>query len=89
MLKNESKAHSTFVLESRFWNRHQLFKIQSNSRPQIIEELFSDSEKIIPLQLNLSEFTSIKNKSANALKKEMGEQAYQKLRQRSQKKLEI
>ena len=64
-----------------------LKKIQSNSRPQIIEELFSDSEKIIPLQLNLSEFTSIKNKSANALKKEMGEQAFQKLRQRSQKKL--
>ena len=34
-----------------------LKKIQSKSRPQIIEELFSDSEKITPLQLNLTEFT--------------------------------
>jgi len=64
-----------------------LKKIQSKSRPQIIEELFSDSEKITPLQLNLTEFTSIKNKSANALKKEMGEQAFQKLRQRSRRKV--
>ena len=64
-----------------------LKKIQSKSRTKIIEELFSDSEKITPLQLNLTEFTSIKNKSANALKKEMGEQAFQKLRQRSRRKV--
>jgi len=64
-----------------------LKKIQSKSRPQIIEELFSDSEKITPLQLNLTEFISIKNKSARVLKNDMGEQAFQKFRQRSRRKV--
>ncbi len=64
-----------------------LKKTQSKSRTKIIEELFSDSEKITPLQLNLTEFISIKNKSARVLKNDMGEQAFQKFRQRSRRKV--
>ena len=38
-----------------------LDKIKSKPKSKIIEYLFSDSEKMIPLQLNLTEFNLIKN----------------------------
>ena len=64
-----------------------LDKIKSKPKSKIIEYLFSDSEKMIPLQLNLTEFNLIKNKSPKVLKKEMGEAAFRKLRQKSRKKV--
>tara|TARA_B110000003_G_scaffold83922_1_gene85874 strand:- start:9205 stop:10596 length:1392 start_codon:yes stop_codon:yes gene_type:complete len=64
-----------------------LKKINSYPKSKIIEDLFSESDKIIPLQLNLTEFNLIRNNSSKVLKKEMGEVAFQKLRQKSQKKV--
>ena len=61
--------------------------IKSKSKSSIVENLFSNTQNMIPLQLNLEEFIPIKNKTAKELKEEMGETGYRKLRQRSQKKV--
>ena len=72
-----------------FWDRHtRLKKIQSKSKPEITEALFSDSEKVIPLQLNLTEFTSIKNKSIRVLKNKMVEGGLSKITTKESKKSE-
>lgn len=62
-------------------------QLKSKSKNEIVKNLMSDAKKINLLQLNLSEFDLIKNKSPKALKLEMGEEAYRKLRQKSQKKV--
>jgi len=66
---------------------HELDDIKSNSKSKIVSNLFTNSEKINPIQLDLSEFLEIKNKTPKLLKKEMGEAAFQKLRQKSQQKV--
>jgi uncharacterized protein (DUF1800 family) len=62
-------------------------QLKSKSKNEIVKNLMFDAKKINLLQLNLSEFDLIKNKSPKALKLEMGEEAYRKLRQKSQKKV--
>jgi len=61
--------------------------IRNQSNSKIVSNLFTNSKKITPLALDLSEFVSLKNKSPKILKKEMGEANFQKLRQKSQKKV--
>jgi uncharacterized protein (DUF1800 family) len=62
-------------------------QLKSKSKNEIIKDLFHDASKVNLLQLDLSEFDLIKNKSPKALKIEMGEEAYRKLRQKSQRKV--
>jgi len=62
-------------------------QLKSKSKNEIIKDLFHDASKVNLLQLDLSEFDLIKNKSSKALKIEMGEEAYRKLRQKSQRKV--
>lgn len=62
-------------------------QLKSKSKNEIIKNLFYDASKVNLLQLDLSEFNFIKNKSPKALKVEMGEEAYRKLRQKSQRKV--
>ncbi|MDC3318557.1 DUF1800 domain-containing protein [Flavobacteriaceae bacterium] len=62
-------------------------QLKSKSKNEIVKNLISDAKKINLLQLDLSEFNLIKNKSPKALRIEMGEEAYRKLRQKSQKKV--
>lgn len=66
---------------------YELNGIKSNSKSKIVSNLFTNSEKINPIQLDLSEFLEIKNKTPKLLKKEMGEAAFQKVRQKSQQKV--
>ena len=65
----------------------KLDQLKSKSKNEILKNLFSDAAKINLLQLNLSEFDLIKNKSPKVLKLDMGEEAYRKLRQKSQRKV--
>ena len=62
-------------------------QLKSKSKNEIIKDLFHDASKVNLIQLDLSEFDLIKNKSSKALKIEMGEEAYRKLRQKSQRKV--
>jgi uncharacterized protein (DUF1800 family) len=62
-------------------------QLKSKSKNEIIKDLFYDASKVNLLQLDLSEFDLIKNKSPKVLKIEMGEEAYRKLRQKSQRKV--
>ena len=62
-------------------------QLKSKSKNEIIKDLFYDASKVNLLQLDLSEFNLIKNKSPKVLKIEMGEEAYRKLRQKSQRKV--
>ena len=62
-------------------------QLKSKSKNEIIKDLFHDASKVNLLQLDLSEFDLIKNKSPKVLKIEMGEEAYRKLRQKSQRKV--
>ncbi|MDG1397046.1 MAG: DUF1800 domain-containing protein [Polaribacter sp.] len=66
---------------------YELDAIKSDSKSKIVSNLFTNSEKINPIQLDLSEFLEIKNKTPKLLKKEMGEAAFQKVRQKSQQKV--
>ena len=65
----------------------KLDQLKSKSKNEILKNLFSDAAKINLLQLNLSEFDLIKNKSPKVLKLDMGEEAYRKIRQKSQRKV--
>ena len=64
-----------------------LNSIKSNSKSAIVSSIFLNSKNIDLLQLDLSEFNSIKNKNYKVLKREIGEIAFQKLKGKSQKKL--
>ena len=50
-------------------------QLKSKSKNEIVKNLISDAKKINLLQLDLSEFNLIKNKSPKALRIEMGEEA--------------
>ena len=62
-------------------------QLKSKSKNEIIKDLFYDATKVNLLQLDLSEFNLIKNKSPKVLRIEMGEEGYRKLRQKSQRKV--
>ena len=68
-------------------NPKELNKIQATSKSSIIADLFADSEKTIPLKLDLSEFSSLKNKSKTTLKSEFTEVEIQEFQKKSRKKI--
>ncbi|MEN8703414.1 MAG: DUF1800 domain-containing protein [Polaribacter sp.] len=64
----------------------ELDKLQTTSKSNIIDNLFADSEKTIPLKLDLSEFLDLKNKSKEQLKNEFTESEIKELQRKSRKK---
>lgn len=66
---------------------NELDKVRSKSKSKIIENLFSKSKKIKPLELDLSEFSLLKNKSRKELNNEFPEKEIRELRRKSQKKV--
>lgn len=65
----------------------ELNKLKSIEKATILANLFADTEKQVPLTLDLTEFLALKNKSPKVLNQEMGAKTFQKLRQKSQKKV--
>ena len=68
-------------------NPKELNKTQATSKSIIIANLFTDSEKSIPLKLDLSELLDLKNKSKKQLKDELTEEEIQRLLRTSRKKV--
>jgi hypothetical protein len=65
----------------------ELDNLKSDSKSNIITSIFSKSKDVNLLQLDLPELNPIKNKNPKVLKKEMGEAAFQRLRQKGQQKV--
>lgn len=65
----------------------ELDSLKSDSKSNIITNIFSKSKDVNLLQLDLSELNHIKSKNPKVLKKEMGEAAFQKLRQKGRQKV--
>ncbi|MFT5212304.1 MAG: hypothetical protein ACI9WV_000001, partial [Patiriisocius sp.] len=65
----------------------ELDNLKSDSKSNIITSIFSKSKDVHLLQLDLSEFNSIISKTPKVLKEEMGEVAFQKLRQKGRQKV--
>lgn len=62
-------------------------RIKNFSKSKILNKLFRSSKKSVDIDIDLSEFSSIKNKTPRQLRKELGESVYRKLRQKSQGKV--
>ena len=62
-------------------------KIKTFPKSKILNNLFLSSKKSVDIDIDLSEFSSIKNKTPRQIRKELGESAFRKLRQKSQKKV--
>ena len=65
----------------------ELDNLKSDSKSNIITSIFSKSKVVNLLQLDLSELNPIKSKNPKVLKREMGEAAFQKLRQKGRQKV--
>ncbi len=65
----------------------ELDNLKSDSKSNIITSIFSKSKDVHLLQLDLSELNPIRSKNRKVLKKEMGEAAFQKLRQKGRQKV--
>ena len=65
----------------------ELDNLKSDSKSNIITSIFSKSKDVNLLQLDLSELNLIRSKNPKVLKKEMGEAAFQRLRQKGQQKV--
>lgn len=66
---------------------NELKKIKNFPKRKILNKLFRSSKKSVDIDIDLSEFSSIKNKTPRQLRKELGESVYRKLRQKSQGKV--
>jgi uncharacterized protein (DUF1800 family) len=65
----------------------ELDNLKSDSKSNIITSIFSKSKDVNLLLLDLSELNPIKSKNPKVLMKEMGEAAFQRLRQKGQQKV--
>lgn len=62
-------------------------KIKKFPKSKILKNLFRSSKNSVDIDIDLSEFSSFKNKTPRQLRKELGESVYRKLRQKSQGKV--
>ncbi|MFK8061429.1 MAG: DUF1800 family protein [Polaribacter sp.] len=65
----------------------ELSKLKTKSKTKLINKLINKNSNYEKLELDLSEFEAIKNKSARVLRKELGEKAFRELKQKSQRKV--
>ena len=65
-----------------------LNSLKSKSKKDIVANLFSDSKKSSPLNIDLTEFETLKQKSRKELRKEFGEASLEKLKRRSRLKVD-
>ncbi len=68
-------------------NVEALHNLKSKSRTSVVSNLFSLSDPIVPIQIDLTELNAIKNKFPKKLITEIGQEAFQKLQQKSQSKV--
>ena len=65
----------------------KLGSLKSKTKKDIVSNLFSDSKKNVPLNIDLTEFEIFKTKSDKQLKLEFGKEEIKKLKRKSRKKV--
>ena len=68
-------------------NLVNLKSLKSNSKKQIVSNLFSNSKKFIPLNIDITELEIFKTKSNKQLKLELGEEKVKELKRKSRQKI--
>ena len=68
-------------------NYKNLEAIKSKTKQTIVSNLFSDSKKNVPLNINLTEFEVLKTKTSKQLRLELGKEKVNELKKKSRKKV--
>ncbi|WP_055444483.1 DUF1800 domain-containing protein [Lacinutrix himadriensis] len=68
-------------------NYRDLDVLKPKSKKNIVSNLFSNSKKVVPLDIDVSEFEIFKSKSGKQLKLELGKEEVRELQKKSRKKV--